>query len=99
MKQVPVYYFAFDLLYLDGRRLTARPYRERRQRLQELRLTGPSWQTPEHQEGHGAAMLEASRASGLEGIVAKRLDSPYEEGRRPTTWLKIKNQLRQELVT
>jgi bifunctional non-homologous end joining protein LigD len=98
MKQVPVYYFAFDLLYLDGRRLTERPYRERRALLQELRLAGPSWQTPDHQEGQGSAMLEASRSSGLEGIVAKQLDSAYEEGRRSHAWLKIKNRLRQELV-
>ena len=98
MKLVPVYYFAFDLLYLDGRRLTDLPYEERRERLRSLRLAGPSWQTPEHQVGHGEAMLEASRASGLEGIVAKRLDSPYEESRRPATWLKIKNRRRQELV-
>jgi bifunctional non-homologous end joining protein LigD len=98
MKQVPVYYFAFDLLYLDGRRLTDLPYRERRERLRSLELTGPSWQTPDHQEGHGEAMLAASRASGLEGIVAKRLDSVYEEARRSPSWLKIKNRHRQELV-
>ncbi|HXM57415.1 MAG TPA: non-homologous end-joining DNA ligase [Candidatus Dormibacteraeota bacterium] len=98
MKQVPVYYFAFDLLYLDGRRLLDVPYRERRERLVALRLSGPSWQTPEHQEGHGAAMLEASRGSGLEGIVAKRLDSPYEQGRRSAAWLKIKTRRRQDLV-
>jgi len=98
MKQVPVYYFAFDLLYLDGRRLTERPYRERRALLRELALAGPAWQTPDSQEGHGDAMLEASLASGLEGIVAKRLDSVYEEGRRSTSWLKIKNRHRQELV-
>lgn len=98
MKQVPVYYFAFDLLYLDGRRLTGLPYEERRQLLASLNLTGGSWQTPEHQVGNGEAVLEASRASGLEGIVAKRLDSPYEEGRRSPTWLKIKNHRRQDLV-
>jgi len=98
MKQVPVYYFAFDLLYLDGHRLADRPYRERRELLQALALSGPAWQTPEHQEGHGAAMLDASRASGLEGIVAKRLDSVYEEGRRSAAWLKIKNRHRQDLV-
>jgi bifunctional non-homologous end joining protein LigD len=98
MKQVPVYYFAFDLLYLDGHRLGDRPYRERRELLQALALSGPAWQTPEHQDGHGAAMLDASRASGLEGIVAKRLDSVYEEGRRSAAWLKIKNRHRQDLV-
>jgi bifunctional non-homologous end joining protein LigD len=98
MKQVPVYYFAFDLLYLDGHRLTDLAYEERRKRLQSLQLAGPSWQTPEHQVGHGQAMLEASRGSGLEGIVAKRLDSPYEESRRSSFWLKIKNRQRQDLV-
>jgi bifunctional non-homologous end joining protein LigD len=98
MKQVPVYYFAFDLLYLDGRRLVDAPYEERRERLRSLQLAGPSWQTPENQIGHGEAMLEASRASGLEGIVAKRLDSPYEVGRRSSYWLKIKNRRRQDLV-
>ena len=98
MKLVPVYYFAFDLLYLDGRLLTGLTYQERRQVLASLNLTGSSWQTPEHQIGHGEAVLEASRASGLEGIVAKRLDSPYEEGRRSASWLKIKNRRRQDLV-
>jgi bifunctional non-homologous end joining protein LigD len=98
MNEVPVHFFAFDLLYLDGRRLDALPYLERRERLLALKLSGPAWQTPEHQVGHGAAMLEASRRAGLEGIVAKRVDSPYEEGRRSPAWLKIKNRLRQELV-
>ena len=98
MKEVPVHFFAFDLLYLDGHRLAGRPYRERRELLAALALSGPSWQTPEHQVGHGAAMLEASRRTGLEGIVAKRLDSVYEEGSRSDAWLKLKNRLRQELV-
>jgi len=98
MKQVPVFYFAFDLLYLDGHRLTDLPYEERRKRLRSLNLAGPSWQTPDNQVGHGEAMLEASRSSGLEGIVAKRLDSPYEEARRSAHWLKIKNRHRQDLV-
>src|SRR5258708_26475885 len=91
MKQVPVYYFAFDVLYLDGRSLAGRPYEERRERLRSLQLAGSSWQTPEHQVGDGEAMLAASRASGLEGIVAKRLDSVYEEARRSSTRLNSKN--------
>jgi len=98
MQEVPVHYFAFDLLYLDGRRLEALPYLERRKRLLALQLSGAFWQTPEHQVGHGAAMLEASRTAGLEGIMAKRADSPYGEVRRSSAWLKIKNRLRQELV-
>jgi bifunctional non-homologous end joining protein LigD len=43
---------------------------------------GASWQTPEHVVGNGAALLEASAAQGLEGIMAKQLDSGYEPGRR-----------------
>ena len=41
-----------------------------------------SWRTPAHHVGDGAAMVEASRAQGLEGVIAKRLDSIYEPGRR-----------------
>ena len=44
------------------------------------------------------ALLEASRAQGLEGIVAKRLDCPYEPGRRSSGWIKVKNVFRQEFV-
>jgi bifunctional non-homologous end joining protein LigD len=98
MSEVPVHYFAFDLLFIDGQSLMSLPYLERRRRLQALGLSGPAWQTPQHQVGHGAAMLEASRTAGLEGIVAKRADSPYEESRRSVNWLKIKNRLRQDLV-
>src|SRR6266487_3841785 len=98
MKAVPVYFFAFDLLYLDGHDLMERPYVERREMLENLQLVGPSWQTPEHQVGSGAAMLDASRSAGLEGLLAKRLDSAYEPGRRSGMWLKIKNRLRQDLV-
>jgi bifunctional non-homologous end joining protein LigD len=98
MKEVPVIYMIFDVVYLEGHRLFDTPYLERRARLTELELAGPSWQTPEHQLGEGAAMLEASRAAGLEGVMAKRADSRYEEGRRTGAWLKIKNHLSQELV-
>jgi bifunctional non-homologous end joining protein LigD len=94
----PVVYVIFDLLYLDGRSLMGLPYSERRVRLEELSLDGPAWQTPAHSVGGGADLLSATAARGLEGIVAKRLDSPYEPGRRGNTWLKVKNTRRQELV-
>jgi bifunctional non-homologous end joining protein LigD len=97
-KSVPVVYMIFDLLYLDGRSTMALPYRERRELLEGLELSGPHWQVPAYHVGEGREMLEASRAQGLEGIVAKRLDSPYEPGRRSRNWLKVKNQLRQEFV-
>lgn len=97
-KELPVTYVAFDLLWLDGHLTTALPYRDRRRLLADLELDGPHWRAPTHHEGDGAALLEATREQGLEGIVAKRLESPYEPGRRSGAWVKVKNVLRQEVV-
>jgi bifunctional non-homologous end joining protein LigD len=94
----PVVYVIFDLLFLDGRSLMALPYEERRSRLRDLELDGRTWQTPAHHVGDGAALLEASRAQGLEGIVAKRLDCPYIPGRRSPGWVKVKNFRRADVV-
>ena len=87
----PVVYMVFDLLWLDGHSLLELPYQERRARLAELGLSGPTWQAPAHHVGDGAALLAASKAQGLEGIVAKRLDCPYTPGRRSQGWVKVKN--------
>lgn len=83
--------FLFDLLHLDGQDLVKLPYRERRARLAELALDGPAWQTTSYATRDGAALLRLSREHQLEGIVAKRLDSPYEPGKRTTRWIKVKN--------
>jgi bifunctional non-homologous end joining protein LigD len=98
MSEIPAAYMIFDLLWLDGHSLMDRPYTERRARLDELALAGPSWQTPGFHVGDGAALLDVSAAQGLEGIVAKRADSIYEPGRRSRAWIKIKNVCRQEFV-
>jgi bifunctional non-homologous end joining protein LigD len=95
---MPVIYAIFDLLYLDGHSLVELPYRERRSRLEALQLTGPAWRVPAAHPGEGKLLLEATAKQGLEGVVAKRLDSRYEPGRRTGNWLKIKHTLRQELV-
>ena len=97
-RSTPIVYVVFDLLYLDGESLLRLPYTERRERLEALDLNGRSWRTPTYHAGEGAALLQASVQQGLEGVMAKRLDSPYEPGRRPGTWLKVKNTRRQELV-
>jgi bifunctional non-homologous end joining protein LigD len=97
-KSVPVVYVIFDVLWLDGRSLLQTPYAQRRARLLELGLSGPAWQTPEHVVGNGAALLEASAAQGLEGVVAKKLDAPYEPGRRSRCWVKVKNKQREDFV-
>ncbi|WP_312881470.1 DNA polymerase ligase N-terminal domain-containing protein [Actinomadura alba] len=82
-------YMIFDLLHLEGRSLLAEPYERRRRRLDELHLAGPRWQTAPWFPGEGAAVREAARRQGLPGIVAKRLDSPYEPGKRSAAWLLI----------
>ncbi|WP_320671353.1 DNA ligase D [Patulibacter defluvii] len=92
-----VSYLIFDLLWLDGHPLTDRPYAERRAALEALDLDGDHWQVPPSHPGEGPALLAATAAQGLEGVVAKRLDAPYRSG-RSDRWRKIKNQQRQEFV-
>jgi len=98
MKTVPVSYMVFDLLWQDGHDQMKLPYTERRAQLAKLKLGGPSWQTPPFEKGGGQEMLEASLKSGLEGVIAKRLESQYEAGKRSGAWVKVKNRNRQELV-
>jgi bifunctional non-homologous end joining protein LigD len=94
----PVVYAIFDLLYLDGHSLMGLPYTERRERLEQLGLQGPAWRIPASHPGDGTRLLKVTGGQGLEGVVAKRLDSRYEPGRRNGTWLKVKHTRRQELV-
>ena len=97
-EQVPATYLVFDVLYLDGRSLLEDTYVERRRVLESLQLAGPSWQTPPHFDGGGRDVWAASKQQGLEGVIAKRLDSRYYPGKRADVWLKVKNLLTQEVV-
>ncbi|HEY6739069.1 MAG TPA: non-homologous end-joining DNA ligase [Actinopolymorphaceae bacterium] len=97
-REVPVSYLLFDLLELDGEPLIDRPYEERREVLLGLELAGDRWATPPHGRGDGAYHLRKSQELGLEGVVAKRLGSPYRPGRRVTFWTKVKNIRAQEVV-
>jgi bifunctional non-homologous end joining protein LigD len=96
---IPVTYLAFDVLQLDGRPLTGLPYSERREILNTLIPNELGWLSPPNFPGEDLDdVLTASLANGLEGVVAKRLDSRYEPGTRSGSWVKVKNQLRQEVV-
>lgn len=97
-RAAPVTYEIFDLLWLEGTALAGEPLSERRARLLGLGLAPGCWQIPGSHVGDGAALLEATRAQGLEGVVAKKLASTYEPGRRSRNWLKIKNFRSQEVV-
>jgi bifunctional non-homologous end joining protein LigD len=96
-KASPVTYMIFDLLWLDGHSLMELRYEERRELLEALELSGEAWQTPEHLSGRGRDVLKATAEQKLEGIVAKRLDAPYEPGVRSSAWTKIKNVDRQDV--
>jgi bifunctional non-homologous end joining protein LigD len=97
--QTPVTYLIFDLLQLDGRPLLDLPYSERRALLDELALSGPYWQTPPNFPGSDFdAVQTVSVSHGMEGVVAKRLDSRYTPGVRTGNWRKIKNHHTQEAV-
>ena len=98
MADCPVTYMVFDVLFLDGHSLIDLPYTERRKVLEEMKLEGPNWQTPSYHRGDGERLLELTRKQGLEGLVAKRLDSRYLPGKRTRAWLKVKNLTGQELV-
>ena len=76
VKDTPVTYVIFDLLYLDGHSTCPLAYEQRRELLEALELEGPAWQAPAYHRGEGEALLAATREHGLEGVVAKRLDCP-----------------------
>ncbi len=94
---IPVVYMLFDIVWLDGRSLVGESYGARRQTLESLGIGSAHWQVPPVSD-HGATALAASEQLGFEGVVAKRIESRYEPGRRSGSWVKLKHQLRQEFV-
>src|SRR6202020_2663134 len=74
----------------DGQSLISEPYARRREVLEAQKLAGEQVHAPPSFPGGGQAVLAVSVRDGLEGVVAKRLDSPYRPGRRSADWLKIK---------
>lgn len=95
----PVVYVVFDVMHRDGRNLTGLTYRERRDILDGLKTdSAPAWRRSDYRIGDGAALYRATRESGLEGVIAKRLDSTYQPGRRSPDWIKVKHVRTQEVV-
>jgi bifunctional non-homologous end joining protein LigD len=86
----PVSFWAFDLLWIDGEPLLDRPYLERRQRLEDLRLCGPCGVLPRFPGPDAADLLDACATHDVEGIVLKRLRSIYRPGERTRHWRKLK---------
>jgi bifunctional non-homologous end joining protein LigD len=91
-------YYVFDLLELDGEPLLSHPLVERRHRLERLLDRQNRTVVLSSAFQNGEALLRAAHELGLEGVVAKRSDSPYVPGKRTRQWLKVKTHLRQEFV-
>jgi bifunctional non-homologous end joining protein LigD len=89
VSQIPVVFFAFDLLYCDGYDLRKAPLLERKQLLQRLVHASERFRYADHQMEHGKELFELAKQTGLEGIVAKRADSPYVS-ERSAYWMKLK---------
>ncbi|MFC5728007.1 MULTISPECIES: non-homologous end-joining DNA ligase [Nocardioides] len=96
-ERIPATFMVFDLLRLDGEELLELPLSERRRRLADLDLAPSGWQVP-GQYDDGRMLLDATRAQGLEGIVSKRIDSPYRPGERSSQWLKFAHRHRGSYV-
>jgi bifunctional non-homologous end joining protein LigD len=94
----PIVYEVFDLLEVEGEPLVDRPLRERRARLEQLLDRRNRTVRLSEQFEDGEALLEAAKQQGLEGVIAKRADCPYRQGKRTREWLKIKTHGRQEFV-
>src|ERR1700674_1089353 len=88
--QIRVVYFAFDLLYCDGYDLREAPLLERKQLLERLLYPSERFRYADHQLEHGKELFALAEQNGLEGIVAKRADSPYVSDRSPY-WVKLKS--------
>jgi bifunctional non-homologous end joining protein LigD len=88
LREVPVMLYAFDVLHLDGQATTALPYEQRRQLLEALTLDADTVATPPAFVDAGAEVFAVAADRGLEGVVAKRLGSRYEPGRRSRAWVK-----------
>jgi bifunctional non-homologous end joining protein LigD len=97
-RSVPVTYLAFDVLHVNTAAATSLPYTERRGILERLLSRSPRWDVPPAWRQDGESVFAESVRLGLEGVVAKRLTSPYRPGRRSADWIKVKGFRDQDVV-
>ncbi|MDA0352294.1 MAG: ATP-dependent DNA ligase [Chloroflexi bacterium] len=89
-RDTPVVFYVFDILHIDGVDLRRVPLEERRRILRRMLLPTPFVQFVDHFEVDGLTAYDAAMSLGLEGLVAKRRDSPYDAGKRSQRWRKVK---------
>ncbi|HEX6237099.1 MAG TPA: DNA polymerase ligase N-terminal domain-containing protein [Acidimicrobiales bacterium] len=85
-RDAPVVFVAFDLLWLDGHATSPLAWSDRRQLLDELVFDGEAWSTPLAYVGDPGPLVEAAASSGVERLVAKRTDTPYDPALDPPPW-------------
>lgn len=91
-------YYIFDILWCDGRDVRTMPLRERKKLLQTVLPKSEVLRYSDDIDTEGKHLFQELKTRGLEGMVAKRADSPYRETERGPDWLKVKTHLRQEVV-
>jgi bifunctional non-homologous end joining protein LigD len=97
-KTFSVVYYVFDILYLGGYDLTGAPLIERKRILNDSPVNSDSVHLISYFDTDGTTLFESSLKLGLEGVMAKLKNSPYEAGRRSSNWLKIKSVLTDDFV-
>jgi bifunctional non-homologous end joining protein LigD len=95
---VPICYYVFDCLYVNGKSIEDKPLTERKEILKKLLPASDIIVYCDHVEQQGKKFFKAASRQGLEGIIAKRADSTYSEGVRTSEWLKIKHVITDEAV-
>lgn len=90
-KTMPALFIAWDILYLDGKTLVDLPLIERKEILNSVIIENESLKISDFIEEFGNNLFDITKQKGLEGIMAKKMDSAYEMGKRSKLWLKIKN--------
>ncbi len=93
-----LYYYAFDILWCDGRDIREMPLIERKVLLKSVLPSNSIIRYSDHIETNGLGLFDEMKKQHLEGMVAKKSDSTYHENQRGNNWLKVKTQLRQEVV-
>ena len=95
---VPICYYVFDCLHVNGKSIEDKPLLERKKILKALLPKSDLVKYCDHVESRGKEFFKAIRKQGLEGMVAKQADSAYTENTRSAVWLKVKNVIMEEAV-
>lgn len=98
VSRVRIYYYIFDLLYLNGRNLMHEPYHQRRRALEDLHIHHAACRIPPSYQGEPKTIQSVVRQFDLEGMIAKKLTSEYVPGVRTDNWIKIKRVKSREFI-